>query len=240
MTEQEKDHIWNCVETVATSIPCSFILIGGASMVRLHSNRSTNDVDVLVPPHTNIHQLVLQLAGCNNFRLEGGILYIEPSSSSPSQATRIKLDILIEVLGVVTFSDLIGYTVNTDGITMLTLPVSLGVKLKCWYSRAEDENGMKKKDLDIEDILFLARKMQDCKIRVDDNIPVGLKISHYNLLLVRLRISKDEIQLLYAVGCSKFLKPYSDNTLDQKELYEFMGAGANTDPLTVELEDEEE
>lgn len=209
-------------------------------MVRLHSDRSTNDVDVLVPPHTNIHQLVRQLADRNNFRLEGGILYIEPSSPDSSQVTQIKLDILTEVLGAVTFSDLIGYTVNIGGVTMLTLPVGLGVKLKCWYSRAEDENGMRKKDLDMEDILFLARKMKDRGIRVDDNIPVGLKISHYNLLLIRLEITEDEVQLLHAAGCSKFLKPYGDNTPDQRELYEFMGAGADTDPLTVELEDEGE
>ena len=37
---------------------------------------------------------------------------------------------------------------------LLTLSMSLGVKLKCWYLRAEDENGMNKKSTDMQDIVF--------------------------------------------------------------------------------------
>jgi hypothetical protein len=33
---------------------------------------------------------------------------------------------------------------------------------------------------------------------------------------------------------------YDDNTADQKELYEFMGAAPNTDPLAVKLKYEVE
>jgi hypothetical protein len=55
-----------------------------------------------------------------------------------------------------------------------------------------------------------------------------------------LELEDMDIELLQAVGCSKFLKKYDEDTPDQKELYEAMGAKANTDPLTVELEFEDE
>ena len=43
---------------------------------------------------------------------------------------------------------------NVGGNLLLTLSMSLGVKLKCWYLRAEDENGMNKKSTDMQDIVF--------------------------------------------------------------------------------------
>jgi hypothetical protein len=122
---------------------------------------------------------------------------------------------------------------------MLTLQMSLGVKLKCWYLRQEDENGMKKAS-DLQDIVFVAKKMKGEGIEVDHSSAAALEICHYNLLLVRLELEDMDIELLQAVGCSKFLKKYDEDTPDQKELYEAMGAKANTDPLTVELEFEDE
>ena len=55
-----------------------------------------------------------------------------------------------------------------------------------------------------------------------------------------MELDEKNVALLRAIGCSRFLKKYDENTLDQKELYEFMGAKADTDPLTVELEYEDE
>ena len=47
MVEEENKNVMDCVETVNTNFPRSFILVGGASMVKRHSERSTTDVDVL-------------------------------------------------------------------------------------------------------------------------------------------------------------------------------------------------
>lgn len=238
MAEEENKNVMDCVETVNTNFPCSFILVGGASMVKLRCDRSTTDVDVLVPESTDMHKLVRQLTDSGWFYLEHGVLFVKPSSSPSGQS--IKLDILTEIVDHKTFDDLIRHTAITDGNIMMTLPVSLGVKLKCWYLRQEDDNGMRKKGSDLQDIVFVARKMRGEGIEVDHNSAAVLKICHYNLLLIRLELGEREVELLQAVGCSRFLKKYDENTPDQKELYEFMGAKADTDPLTVELECEDE
>jgi hypothetical protein len=236
MAEQENENVMDCVKTVNMNFPCSFILVGGASMIKLRSGRSTKDVDVLVPASTDMHKLVRQLTDSGWFYLEDGVLFVKPSSSPSGQS--LTFDILTEIVDHKTYDDLIRHTVITGGNIMMTLPVSLGVKLKCWYLRQEDENGMRKKRSDLQDIVFLARKMKGEGIEVDHNSAAVLKICHYNLLLIRLELEKRDVELLQAVGCSRFLKKYDENTSDQKELYEVMGAKADTDPLTVELEDE--
>jgi hypothetical protein len=236
MAEQENENVMDCVKTVNMNFPCSFILVGGASMIKLRSGRSTKDVDVLVPASTDMHKLVRQLTDSGWFYLEDGVLFVKPSSSPSGQS--LTFDILTEIVDHKTYDDLIRHTVITGGNIMMTLPVSLGVKLKCWYLRQEDENGMRKKRSDLQDIVFLARKMKGEGIEVDHDSAAVLKICHYNLLLIRLELEKRDVELLQAVGCSRFLKKYDENTSDQKELYEVMGAKADTDPLTVELEDE--
>jgi hypothetical protein len=223
------------------NFPCSFILVGGASMIKRQSDRSTTDVDVLVPASTDMHKLVRQLTDSGWFYLADGVLFVKPSSS-PSGPESLKLDILTEIVDHKTYGDLISHTTIVSDNIILTLPVSLGVKLKCWYLRQEDENGMAKKSSDLRDIVFIARKMKGEGVEVDHNSAAVLKICHYNLLLIRLELEEGQgdIELLQAVGCSRFLKKYDDNTPDQKELYEAMGAKADTDPLTVELEFEDE
>jgi|ERR1700722_5013015 hypothetical protein len=239
MAEEENRNVLDCVKTVNTNFPCSFILVGGASMVKLHCDRSTTDVDVVVPASTDMHKLIRQLTDSGWFYLKDGVLFVKPSSS-PSGQKSLKLDILTEIIDNKTFEDLIHHTAVIGSNTMLTLSMSLGVKLKCWYLRQEDENGMAKKKSDLQDVLFVARKMQGEGIEVDHNSAAAMKICHYNLLLIRLELEEADIELLQAVGCSRFLKEYDEDTPDQKELYEAMGAKADTDPLTVELEFEDE
>src|SRR5271170_783142 len=53
-----------------------------------------------------------------------------------------------------TFDDLIRHTAIIGGNTMLTLSMSLGVKLRCWYLRQDDENGLSKKS-DLLDVVFV-------------------------------------------------------------------------------------
>jgi hypothetical protein len=239
MAEEENKNVMDCVETVNMNFPCSFILVGGASMVKRHSERSTTDVDVVVPASTDMHKLVRQLTDSGWFYFKDGVLFVKPSSS-PSGSTSLKLDILTKIIDDKTFDDLIGHTVIVGNNIMLTLPVSLGVKLHCWYLRAEDENGIAKKKSDLRDIVFIAKLMKGEGIEVDHKSAAVLKICHYNLLLIRLELKKRHVELLQAVGCGRFLKKYDENTPDQKELYEAMGAKADTDPLTVELEFEDE
>ena len=210
-------------------------------MVKRYCKRTTNDVDVLVPPSTNINQLCQQLIGTTWFFSDGGVLFVKPSSSMDNTPLRpLKVDILTDIVEGKGFNDLIHHTTNVSGNLMLTLSMSLGVKLKCWYLRAEDENGMNKKSTDKEDIFFLANLMRNHGIRIDSSAAAELKICHYNLLLLRLELADDQVELLRTLGCSKFLRKYEDNTPDQRELYEAMGAKADTDPLVVELEEEGE
>lgn len=75
---------------------------------------------------------------------------------------------------------------------------------------------------------------------MDSNVAAKVKICHYNLLLVRQVLKDSDVELLQAVGCHMFLRNYDDDTPDQREYYEAMGAKPYTNPLVVELEDEEE
>lgn len=241
MADLENKNILACVNTINSTFPETFILVGGASMVKRQCNRTTNDVDVLVPQSTNISQLRQQLIDTTWFYSDGGILFVKPSSSMDNLLLRpIKVDILTDIVEGKGFNDLINHTTNVGGNLMLTLSMSLGVKLKCWYLRAEDENGMNKKSTDMEDIFFLANLMRNQGVQIDPSAAAELKICHYNLLLVRLELADHQVELLRTLGCSKFLQKYEDNTADQRELYEAMGAKADTDPLVVELEYDED
>jgi hypothetical protein len=82
--------------------------------------------------------------------------------------------------------------------------------------------------------------MQNHGTQIDSSAAAELKICHYNLLLLRVELADDDVELLRTLGCSKFLLKYEDNTPDQRELYEAMGAKADTDPLVVELEYDED
>lgn len=96
---------------------------------------------------------------------------------------------------------LIGSSIHVGGNLMLTLSTSLGVKLKCWYFRNEDEHGMKKAS-DLEDFVNLARAIRNEGMQVDSKAAALLKISHYNLILVRLELPNNEVRLRRSIGCS--------------------------------------
>jgi hypothetical protein len=242
MAEAEYKNILNCIDMVNTNFLGRFILIGGASLIKLQSPRMTKDIDVLVPRSTDMSKLVQRLANSGWFYRQDGVLFVNPQSSTHTSVARpLKVDILTETVNGKTYDDLISHTVIAGGIVMPTLSLSLGIKLRCWFSRAEDENGCQKRMTDLKDIVFLIRKMVADKIHVDEDVAAVIKISHYNLLLVRLELEEPDVERLRDVGGNMFLKKYEDNNEDEREYYEAMGSTANTDPLTVELmEDEEE
>lgn len=76
MAVLENKNILACVNTINSKFPEAFILVGGASMGKRQCDRTTNDVDVLVPPSTNINQLHQQLIDTTWFFSDGGVLGI--------------------------------------------------------------------------------------------------------------------------------------------------------------------
>ena len=245
-SEFSVDNTLGCIETINSEFPGTFILIGGASLIKYQSNRMTNDIDVLIPRSTKMAEVRQALISTGRFCNNGGVLFVTPSDSvAPSLRREMKLDITHDIVFGKGFDDLINHTAVIGDNVVLTLSMSLGIKLGCWYLRAEDENGMNKKETDMQDILFCARLLQTREAQVDSDAAAELKISHYNLLLIRLELIErgDDVELLRSVGCSKFLQKYEDNTPDQREYYEACGAKAGSDPLIVEIEydsDEEE
>jgi hypothetical protein len=158
MAALENENILACVTTINSKFPETFILVGGASMVKRRCNRTTSDVDVLVPPSTNMNQLRQQLIDTTWFFSDEGVLFVKPSSSMDNPLLRpIKVDILTDIVQGTGFNDLIHHTTTVSGNLMPTLSMSLGIKLKCWYLRAEDQNGLDKKKTDMEDVLFFSK-----------------------------------------------------------------------------------
>jgi hypothetical protein len=74
MAEEEDEIVMDCVKTINTNVPCSFILVGGASMVKRRCDRSTTDVDIIVPASTDMHKLVRLLTETGWFYLKDGVL----------------------------------------------------------------------------------------------------------------------------------------------------------------------
>lgn len=239
MASPANKNVLSCVNTVTKNFRGEFILIGGASMVKRHCDRTTTDVDVLVPTSTNLDLLYQQLVETPWFFREGGKIFIKPSGSVDNPFPRpLQIDILTAAVDDIRYDDLIPQTVTVDGNLMLSLSMSLGVKLRCWYLRVENVNSMSKQRSDLEDVVFLSNLMRRQGLGVDPGAAAVLKISHYNLLLIRLELLDEQIETIRLVGCNRFLRKYEDDSPEQREYYEAMGAKANTDPLVVELEDD--
>lgn len=89
--------IRSCVERLRSCLKDRFILIGGASLLLLGSQRPTNDVDILVPSDEDVAALVSFLAADKSFSNEGGHLQFQHPDFSPS------LDILTIAVERMTF-----------------------------------------------------------------------------------------------------------------------------------------
>jgi len=87
-------------------------------------------------------KLVQRLADSGWFYCQDDVLLVKPQSSTHTSVARpLKVDILTQTVNGKTNDDLIRHTVIASGSVMPTLSLSLGIKLSCWYHRAEDENG---------------------------------------------------------------------------------------------------
>ena len=88
MAALNNQNVLACVHTVNSNFPEAFILVGGASMVTRRSNRSTNDVDILVSPSTNMGQLYQKLVNTKLFYRGEGSLFVRPSGSESNTSMR--------------------------------------------------------------------------------------------------------------------------------------------------------
>src|SRR2546421_3085571 len=114
------------------------------------------------------------------------VLFIKPSGFVDNTFLRpLKIDILTDIVSGIGYNDAV---CHTDSNLIPLLSMSLGVKLRCWYLRAEDENGRAKQKIDLQDVVFLATSMRKRGIQVDSSAAAKVKICHYNLLLVRLKV----------------------------------------------------
>lgn len=159
---EKNKNVLACIHTLNLNFPGKFILVGGGSMVTRRCDRTTNDVDVLIPTSTNMDQLHEKLVETPWFFQDGGITFVKPAISVDNPFPKpLKIDILKDIISGVGYDDIIHHTDKVSNTLIPSLSMSLGVKLRCWYLRAEDQNGMLKKASDLEDVVFLARLIQD-------------------------------------------------------------------------------
>ncbi len=128
--------------------------------------------------------------------------------------------------------------VDDFGVLVPTLSMSLGIKLKTWYLRSESCAGNNKDQSDLYDTVFLAGRLRERGEQVADGAAAAIKVKHYNLLLIRLEAGDDAAAVLDAVGATKFLEPWPQQSQDTQQYFVMMGAAADSNPLTVELSDE--
>ena len=68
-----------CVHTLNLYFPIEFILVGGGSMVTRQCDRTTNDVDVLIPASANMDQIHERLVETTWFFQDGGSIFVKPT-----------------------------------------------------------------------------------------------------------------------------------------------------------------
>jgi hypothetical protein len=173
-----------------------------------------------------------------------------PSATGASSTTEVgdigveyaplSYDLMSDIINTLTYEKLLPHTtfVADFGVLVPTLSMSLGIKLKTWYLRSESCAGNNKDQSDLSDIVFLAGRLRERGERVADGAAETVKITHYNLLLIRLEAGEDVAAVLAAVGATKFLEPWAQQSEDAQQYYVMMGAEADSNPLTVDISDE--
>ena len=213
--------IRSCVERLRSCLKDRFILIGGASLLLLGSQRATNDVDILVPSDEDVPALVSFLAADKSFSNEGGHLQFQHPDFSPS------LDILTIAVERMTFEQAHPHCLTIKEVKVPKPDYSLAMKVQCFYLRQDDENGEKKRASDLRDIEFLLSEMVKRSEFVSDACAHKFKFGHYHLLELRQELGAEHF---IRVGGRKFMLPWDQNSEAQKE--------SGADPFTVELEEE--
>ncbi|KAK2802646.1 hypothetical protein FQN50_007254 [Emmonsiellopsis sp. PD_5] len=200
-------------------------------MLFLGSQRTTNDVDVLVPGSEDLGALFSLLAADESFFNENGHLRFKHSGFSPS------LDLLTIAVEKITFEQASQHCLSVEGVSILKLDYSLAMKIQCFYLRQDDENGREKRTSDINDVRFLCHKMIQNSEYISDDCANKFRFGHYHLLELRQELGQDDTAKFITVGGRKFIIPWDQNSDDQREFF-CVFAEPGADPLTAELEEE--
>ncbi|KAJ5257599.1 hypothetical protein N7524_009155 [Penicillium chrysogenum] len=240
--------IRSCVERLRSCLKDRFILIGGASLLLLGSQRPTNDVDILVPSDEDVAALVSFLAADKSFSNEGGHLQFQHPDFSPS------LDILTIAVERMTFEQAHPHCLTIKEVKVPKPDYSLGLVRRRFTGGADlraDGKGdlfsaftygkttrtAKKRGSDVNDIKFLVKGMVKRSEFVSDACAHMFKFGHYHLLELRQALGAERTSDFIRVGGRKFMLPWDQNSEAQKEYFScFAEPGA--DPFTVELEEE--
>lgn len=93
-----------------------------------------------------------------------------------------------------------------NGVAILELDYALAVKIHCVYLRAEDRNGIKKRDTDAADIVFIGQRMLELGQQISDTCAERFKVGYYHMVYVRQSIGNySDVQRLIAIGLRKLL-----------------------------------
>lgn len=197
-TDLENETIRQCLKAIRQNANHAFILVGGAGGILAGSNRTTADIDLLLAANVDSHTLHKDLLRIDGFSAPSGILTFQGPIS-------MTIDFLKTVVLEKTYEDLSEHTFLQGEVALLNLDAALAVKIHCVHQRADDENGEMKKQTDLEDIKWLSSQMVARELTISDRVATMFKIGHYNLLLVRFELSKEEVERLVAVGTMKLL-----------------------------------
>ncbi|EPE02603.1 hypothetical protein F503_06579 [Ophiostoma piceae UAMH 11346] len=147
-SDVQRDTIRQCLKAVReyTNHGNDFILVGGAGGILSGSNRTTSDMDLLLAAHVDPHQFQEQILCINGFSAPGGFLTFHGPVS-------MTIDFLKSTVLEKTYEDIAEHTFQDNGVALLNPDVALAIKLHCYHRRADDENGVRKKKSDFEDIV---------------------------------------------------------------------------------------
>ena len=216
-----------CVNALRDVIPTNFVLVGGAAANMQGHERVTHDVDILIPDLAIQHNL----KNFGGFKLMNGKVYYKS----------VPIDFLTTVIETLSFDEVKqAEAVETiQGIHFLKPDFALSAKVRCSYPRQEDGTGISKRDSDLRDAFFWAKKLEAAGQQISDACARLLPVSYYQVITIRMYMEPEIFQKLVDVGHRKLLLPWEENSAEQREYY-LCFAAESTDPFTVELEDEED
>ena len=121
------------------------------------------------------------------------------------------------------------------GIRVLKFEYALAVKLNCLCLRQDDDNGLRKRKSDAQDVELLCEKMAERSELISDECAQKFRFGYYHIIEIRMYVNPESFQTLIELGIGKFVIPWAENTPEQREYYCYF-AEEGTDPLTVPLE----
>ena len=216
---QKLSEVVTAVVNLHRSLGEKFILVGGASLVCQGSERTTSDIDLLLPGASIPRLAFIPLHPPDVIR-RAGVIYSKVGESE------FPVDILQKVIGEMTYEDLEPFTITIfDEIRTLDFPIALGIKIRCWFLRNDSASGILKQESDLSDIGFICQRMKQAGKMIDDVVAKAIPIGCYNMKLVEDGLEDaGNLALFLSVGGHKFQVPWEEDTEDQRECYMLMVA----------------